>query len=34
MRNNAGEYKGILEVGEDITEISEMKDEKRLLDWK
>jgi len=33
MRNDAGEYKGILEVGEDITEISEMKDEKRLLDW-
>ncbi|OYT15724.1 MAG: PAS domain S-box protein [Bacteroidetes bacterium 4572_77] len=34
MRNDAGEYKGILEVGEDITEISEMNDEKRLLDWK
>jgi len=33
MRNDAGEYKGILEVGEDITQISEMKDEKRLLDW-
>ncbi|OQY30681.1 MAG: hypothetical protein B6241_15500 [Spirochaetaceae bacterium 4572_59] len=33
MRNDAGEYKGILEVGEDITGISEMKDEKRLLDW-
>ena len=34
MRNDKGEYKGVLEVGEDITEISEMKDEKRLLDWK
>ena len=34
MRNDAGEYKGILEVGEDITEISEMNDEKRLLNWK
>jgi PAS domain S-box-containing protein len=34
MRNEAGEYKGILEVGEDITEISKMNDEKRLLDWK
>ena len=34
MRNDAGEYKGILEVGEDITEISKMDDEKRLLDWK
>ncbi len=33
MRNDAGEYKGILEVGEDITEISKMDDEKRLLDW-
>ena len=33
MRNEIGEYKGILEVGQDITEISEMKDEKRLLDW-
>ena len=34
MRNDAGEYKGILEVGEDITEISEMNNEKRLLNWK
>ena len=33
MRDNDGKYKGILEVGEDITEISEMNDEKRLLDW-
>ncbi|OQY36426.1 MAG: PAS sensor protein, partial [Spirochaetaceae bacterium 4572_7] len=33
MRDDNGEYKGVLEVGEDITEISEMKDEKRLLDW-
>jgi len=33
MRNDTGEYKGVLEVGEDITEISEMNDEKRLLDW-
>jgi len=34
MRNDTGEYKGILEVGKDITEISEMNDEKRLLNWK
>jgi len=28
------EYLGTLEISQDITEISKMKDEKRLLDWK
>ena len=33
IRNDAGEYKGVLEVGQDITEISKLEGDKRLLDW-
>jgi len=33
MRDLDGKYKGILEVGQEISEISTMTDEKRLLDW-
>ena len=34
VRNKKGEYLGVLEVGQDITDIKEIKGEKRLLDWK
>ena len=33
VRNDAGEYQGVLEVSEDITEIRKLEGEKRLLDW-
>ena len=33
MRDEAGNYKGVLEVGEDITEINQISGEQRLLDW-
>jgi len=33
LRDGNSNYKGVLEVSQDITDISEMKDEKRLLDW-
>ena len=33
MRNSSGEYKGVLETTEDITEIQTLEGEKRLLDW-
>ncbi len=33
IRDDAGEYKGVLEVGQDITEISKLEGDKRLLDW-
>ncbi len=33
LRNETGEYKGVLEVGQDITDISKLEGEKRLLDW-
>jgi DUF438 domain-containing protein len=33
MHDDAGKYRGILEVGQDITEIKKMDGEKRLLDW-
>ncbi len=34
VRNNKGEYKGVIEVTQDITEIKSLEGEKRLLDWK
>lgn len=33
LRDGKGAYKGVLEVSEDITEIAELKGERRLLDW-
>ena len=33
VRNNKGEYKGVIEVSQDITEIKSLEGEKRLLDW-
>ena len=33
LRNGQGDYKGVLEVSEDITEIVELQGERRLLDW-
>ena len=33
LRDAAGEYKGVLEVGEDVTDIRQLNGEKRLLDW-
>lgn len=33
LRNSKGEYRGTLEVSQDITEIKELEGEKRLLDW-
>ena len=33
MRNKNGNYKGTLEVSQDITEIRNLKGERRLLDW-
>ncbi|WP_372947095.1 DUF438 domain-containing protein [Mariniphaga sp.] len=33
LRNKNGEYKGVLEVSQDVTEIRNLKGEKRLLDW-
>ncbi len=34
IRDNTGEYKGTLEVSQDITTIQKRTGEKRLLDWK
>ncbi|MBS4535048.1 DUF438 domain-containing protein [Clostridium sp. D2Q-14] len=34
LRNSNGEYKGVLEVSQDITEIQKLEGENRLLDWK
>lgn len=34
VRNENGEYKGTLEVTQDITEIKQLEGQKRLLDWK
>jgi len=31
--NNKGEYKGVIEVSQDVTKIRKLKGEKRLLDW-
>lgn len=33
LRNNDGEYKGVLEIGQEITDIKKLEGEKRLLDW-
>lgn len=33
LRNEKGDYKGVLEVSQDVTGIRELKGEKRLLDW-
>ncbi len=33
VRDEEGRYRGCLEVGQDITDIVAMNDEKRLLDW-
>jgi len=33
LRDQDGIYKGTLEVSEDITDIRDKRDEKRLLDW-
>jgi len=33
MRNEKGDYKGVLEVSQDVTGIRELKGEKRLLNW-
>ncbi|MCD6347271.1 MAG: DUF438 domain-containing protein [Bacteroidales bacterium] len=33
VRNDKNEYKGVLEVSQEITEIQDRKGEKRLLDW-
>ncbi len=33
LRDASGEYKGVLEVGEDVTDIRQLNGEKRLLDW-
>ncbi len=33
MRNDKGEYRGVLETVQDITDIRTMEGEKRLLDW-
>ncbi len=34
MRNEQGEYKGTLEVSQDVTNIRELQGEQRLLDWR
>ena len=33
LRNSEGEYKGVLEVSQDITEIKSLEGERRLLQW-
>ena len=33
IRNEKGEYKGVVEVSQEITEIQNLEGEKRLLDW-
>ncbi|GAA0724958.1 DUF438 domain-containing protein [Clostridium malenominatum] len=33
LRNSKGEYKGVLEVSQDITEIKKLEGERRLLQW-
>lgn len=33
LRNEQGEYKGTIEVSQDVTEIRELHGEQRLLDW-
>ena len=33
LRDDSGSYKGVIEVSQDITEISQLKGERRLLQW-
>lgn len=33
LRNEKGEYKGILEVSQDVTEIRKLEGERKLLHW-
>jgi len=33
MRNEDGQYRGVLEVSQDITEIQALEGERRLLEW-
>jgi len=33
LRDQSGNYKGVIEVSQEISEIQELKGEKRLLDW-
>ncbi|HKL76696.1 MAG TPA: PAS domain-containing protein [Halanaerobiales bacterium] len=33
LRDNSGNYRGTIEVSQDITELRELEGEKRLLDW-
>jgi uncharacterized protein len=33
MRDSSGQYKGTVEVSQDVTDIRKLKGEKRLLDW-
>jgi len=33
VRDEKGEYKGVLEVSQDVTDIRELQGQKRLLDW-
>lgn len=33
LRDSKGNYKGVLEVSQDITELKSLEGEKRLLDW-
>lgn len=33
VRDNDGKYRGTIEVTQDISEITKIKGEKRLLDW-
>jgi hypothetical protein len=34
LRDENGEYKGTLEVSQDVTEIRALQGQQRLLDWK
>ena len=33
LRDAAGKYRGVLEVSQDITEITKLEGERRLLHW-
>lgn len=33
VRDETGAYKGTIEVSQDVTEIRDLKGERRLLDW-
>jgi len=34
VRDEKGNYKGVIEVSQEISEIQNIRGEKRLLDWK